>query len=329
MNKAAFTGIYAGHLNQFVDLKNSLGYKYTRATVCLYDFDRFTIDRNEQTLGISKELAQAFCAKRSYETNSTTVLRTSSLRTFASYLCDIGIKSFIPTLCPRRDTHVPHVFSHTEIEKIFSVCDALVAERKVNHLMIIVLPTLFRLLYATGLRIGEALDLKNEDVNLDEQYLVVKDSKNGKQRMIPVSDSLASVCREYVRYRDMIPVQQFPPYFFITLNGMRCRYDGVRWWFMKILKKAGIPYFGRRKGPHIHHFRHTFSTHSLAMVAESGKDLYSLLPHLSAFLGHDTLESTNRYIRLTAEIYPQLVTSFDTDVTCKFYPKIEYYNESE
>lgn len=329
MNKTAFTGIYARYLNQFVDLKHSLGYKYTRATVCLHDFDRFTIARNEQAVGISKELAQAFCAKRSYESNATTVLRNSSLRTFASYLCDIGVKSFISPLYSRRDTHVPHVFSHTEIEKIFSACDSLVAGRKVNHLMIIILPVLFRLLYATGLRIGEALSLKNEDVNLDEEYLVVKDSKSGKQRMVPVSDSLASVCREYVSYRDMIPVHQVSPYFFITLNGTQCNYDGVRWWFRKILKKADIPYFGRRKGPHIHHFRHTFSTHSLAMVAESGKDLYSLLPHLSAFLGHDTLESTNRYIRLTAEIYPQLVKSFDTDATCKLYPEIEYYNESE
>ena len=166
MNKTAFTGIYAGHLNQFVELKHSLGYKYTRATVCLHDFDRFTIARNEQTVGISKELAQAFCAKRPYEANATTVLRSSSLRTFASYLCDIGIKSFIPPLYTRRSTHVPHVFSHAEIKKIFSACDSLIAKRKVNHQMIIILPVLFRLLYATGLRIGEALSINNEDINL-------------------------------------------------------------------------------------------------------------------------------------------------------------------
>ncbi len=85
------------------------------------------------------------------------------------------------------------------------------------------MPALLRLLYSTGLRISEALAMRNEDVNLDENYLRVKDCKNGKERIIPISDSLASVCKEYVRYRDQLPVRKIKSgYFFIKLDGSKC-----------------------------------------------------------------------------------------------------------
>ncbi len=64
------------------------------------------------------------------------------------------------------------------------------------------MPALIRLLFGTGLRIGEALVLRNKDVNLTDNFLIVIDSKNGKQRMIPISESLAAVCRDYVYHRN-------------------------------------------------------------------------------------------------------------------------------
>lgn len=71
---------------------------------------------------------------------------------------------------------------------------------------IIILPALLRLLYGTGLRISEALSLKNKDINLDDNYLIVRDSKNGKERMIPISASLSEVFKEYVKYRNLMPL---------------------------------------------------------------------------------------------------------------------------
>jgi len=75
--------------------------------------------------------------------------------------------------------------------------------------MLFVMPAMLRLLYATGLRIGEAVVLLNKDVNLKDNFLVIRDSKNGKQRMIPISESLSSVCKEYARYRDLLPLCVF------------------------------------------------------------------------------------------------------------------------
>jgi len=188
---------------------------------------------------------------------------------------------------------------------------------------IIILPALFRLLYGTGLRIGETLALKNKDINLDDNYLVVLDSKNGKERMIPISASLSKVLKEYVKYRNLMPLPiSNENRFFITLSGYGCNRNHVRKWFRKILWSAGISL--DNYGPRLHDLRHTFSVHTLAMMTESGTDLYCSLPILSAYLGHQSLEATNGYVRLTSDMYPGLLK--DVDLIClNVFPNTEIY----
>jgi len=188
---------------------------------------------------------------------------------------------------------------------------------------IIILPALIRLLYGTGLRISEALSLKDKDVDLIDNYLIVRDSKNGKERMIPISLSLSSVLRQYVRHKKLLPLSGPVSHnFFITLSGGNCNTDHVRKWFKKILWTAGISQ--HNQGPRLHDLRHTFSVHALAMMAEAGSDLYYSLPVLSTYLGHQSLEATNAYVRLTAEMYPGLLK--DVDLIClNVFPKTEIY----
>lgn len=186
------------------------------------------------------------------------------------------------------------------------------------------MPALLRLLYSTGLRIGEALDLKDQDVNLEENYLRVKDSKNDQERIIPISDSLVSVCQDYLRYRHLLPLQRPPTHFFVKLDGRRCGRISVSTWFKRCLHQAGIPYIGRNYGPRIHDLRHTFAVTSLASMAEAGIDLYVSLPVLSRYLGHQSLEATNHYVRLTASMYPDLIRDIDT-VCLDVFPKLHHY----
>lgn len=165
--------------------------------------------------------------------------------------------------------------------------------------------------------------LRNQDVNLDEGYLIVKDAKNGKERMLPLSDSLSEVCRRYVHYRSLLPFDSTAnDYFFVTPTGNRCKRERVYRRFREILWKAGIPHSGH--GPRVHDLRHTFSVHSLAMMADSGVDLYCSLPTLSTYLGHQSLSATNGYVRLTSEMYPGLLK--DVDLVClNVFPNSEYY----
>jgi site-specific recombinase XerD len=192
---------------------------------------------------------------------------------------------------------------------------------------IIILPALFRLLYGTGIRINEALSLLDDDVNFEQNYLIVRDSKNGKERIIPISESLSSVCREYVKYRERMPVKRENNFFFMSLNGSKCKHGVVYEWFRKILSKAEIPYKGNHQGPRIHDLRYTFAVHSLAKMAEEGTDLYCALPYLSAYLGHQSIRATNGYVRLTADMYPNLLKNINI-VCLNVFPKIEYHESN-
>lgn len=64
------------------------------------------------------------------------------------------------------------------------------------------IPCLFRLLYGTGIRINEALHLLCKDVNLKDNHIVLRDNKNGRDRIVPISDSLAIVCEEYLKHSE-------------------------------------------------------------------------------------------------------------------------------
>lgn len=325
MNKYKFWGIYAPYIRQFIDLKRGLGFKYITEEYIYRRFDQFTIDRGETEVGISKELADKWCERWNNESDSYRFHRCVCICQLSSYLCKLGIRSYIPQIPRNKSTFIPYIFSKKEMTAIFNAADALVIPNRIMNSIIFIVPALIRLLYGTGIRVGEALSLQNKDVNLIENYIVIKDSKNRKQRMIPISKSLSAICQDYINHRRKLPVPQADNSpFFISLNGSVCLQHTFYRYFRIVLKAAGIPYIGNGYGPRIHDIRHTSACHALAKMAESGVDLYTSLPVLSTYLGHNSLNSTNGYVRLTAAMYPGLLK--DVDMIClNVFPNVKTY----
>lgn len=319
-----YNSIYGLHIKQFLELKRTLGFKFGSGAFYLSKIDLFAQERSETSLGITKEFADQWCQKRANEKENSRYSRIGFLVQLSSYMRDLGIPSYIPKLPPfPQSTFIPYIYSKTEIDALFIACDELRLRIMNAQTSLFCMPALLRLLYCTGLRIGEALVLKNEDVNLDDNYLQVRDSKNGKERIIPISDSLASVFKEYVWHREKLPfIQKASEYFFVRADGMRCG-QSVNGWFKKCLDSAGISH-GATQSPRIHDLRHTFAVTSLANMAESGIDLYVSLPILSNYLGHQSLQATNHYVRLTASMYPDLIRQVDT-VCLDVFPKYRNY----
>ena len=325
MNNKQFWGVYAPYITQFIEIKRSLGFKYTTEETIYAIFDRFTIELGETQVGVSKELSEKWSERKNNESSSSRFHRCLCLNQLSSYLRQIGIRSYIPKLPRYQSSFTPYIFSQEEMSAIFSAVDALILHRRMMNSIIFIMPALLRLLYSTGVRISEALDLRNKDVNMNDGYLVIKDSKNGKQRMLPFSESLTIVLKDYVNHRNRLPVPgiEDDP-FFISLNGSRCSSDTVYKWFRKILRQAKIPFTGNHYGPRVHDLRHTFAVTSLARMGETGVDLYSKLPVLSTCLGHQSLNATNSYVRLTAEMFPGLLKSADL-VCLNVFPDLMSY----
>ena len=315
MNRKSFWSVFAPYIKDFIDLKRSLGYKYEEEERVLYRFDRFILDHGYTSLGLTKEISDEWAAKSKNEAELTIYGKVKVLKQLAEYLRDQGIKTYVPQL-PKYPgwTFIPYIYTHEEINTIFCACDSLRMQCRNVYSCLLIMPCLLRMLYGTGIRISEALSLKNKDVNLGGSYLTLKDSKNGKDRLIPISDSLAAVCKDYLVHRDKLPIdglnRQNGP-FFVSLNGGVCKHAPVHRWFRKALEIAGIPFTGNRKGPRIHDIRHTFACHSFLKLSDEGLDLYCSWPYLSTYLGHQSMESTEQYIRLTSQMYPELLR--DTD----------------
>lgn len=318
-----YRSIYGKHIEQFINLKRKLGFKYTTGATILKSLDSMADQRKESSPDISKDFADKWCEKRPNESKRYHYERIRYLIIFSSYLCDIGILSYQPRLPPYpNNTFIPHIFSQEEINAIFMACDNLKAVKVGMRSPLISIPALIRVLYCTGIRINEALALTDEDVNLIDGQILIKDSKNGKERIIPISTSLVKVCKDYLHSRDKLPLYRKSKHFFITLQGKRCSYLGVYGWFRKCLEAANIPFKGGKHGPRIHDLRHTFAVTSLVGMAEEGMDLYVSLPILSTYLGHQSIQATEHYLRLTANMHPDLIR--DVDLLClDVFPKFQ------
>jgi integrase len=323
MSNIRFHGIYAEYLKQFIEFKRNMGFKYQTEERMLLLFDRLTITLGEKEVGITKKFTDIWCVKRENESYIYRYNRNIALNQFSLYLSRIGIPSYISHIPKPKKSFTPYIYTEKEINAIFKVCDNLRCERKRMNSSYMVIPSLVRLLYGTGIRIGEALNLKTKDINLFDNFLIIKDAKNGKERVIPFSSSLSSVLQEYASYRDKMPLNRTEEsFFFVQHNGNCCNSHTIYIRFQYILRQAGILFIGGHRGPRVHDLRHTFAVHSLAMMTDNNMDIYCSLPILSTYLGHLSLESTNQYVRLTAECYPNLVKQLE-DIYINVFPEIQ------
>jgi integrase/recombinase XerD len=248
-----YNGIYADYIRQFIKFKRSLGYKFKVEEYIYRMFDRFTIEQGEVKVGITKELAEEWNKKRPNESGQNQYVRISRIAQLATFLCEIGHPSHISRLPKINTDYVPYIFSSEQIKLFFDSCDKVSLRQKQFNTSLMAVPALFRLLYGTGIRLCEALSLKNAHVNLEDEWLVIKCAKNGQERIIPLSVSLAQVCREYVKYREQqMGKSNQHDYFFGRHNGGICSRRAAYKWFRRILQGAGITHLGKGRGPRAH-----------------------------------------------------------------------------
>jgi len=327
MNKN-YRSTYAKHIEEFISFKQKLGYKFERESFYLNDIDKHAFKASQTNPGIAKEFVEVYSKQRLNESPSNRYTRISILAQLSSYISNLGIESYIPRLPSfPKNTFIPYIFSQKEIEKIFKACDELVLKIYHADTVLFSVPLILRFLYSTGVRIGEAKVLNNNDVNLKDSYVKIRDSKNRKERIIPLNESLVTLCKEYVHYKSFLKFdKETSENFFVNLNGNQFGV-AVNVWFRKCLEIAGIKSIGLKQNPRIHDLRHTFAVTSLAKMAESGIDLYASLPILSTYLGHQSISATNHYVRLTASIYPNLIGDLD-QFYLDVFPNFENYENN-
>jgi len=315
INPFDYSGPLAKYMKSFVKMKEACGLLVISTKWTFKEFDDFTIEYGLSAPTITKELTDAWLASRINDCSRTLYGKCSRIAQLAKYMAERGIEAYIMPVpkCDNDRAFTPFIFTSDQMKAIFVESDKLQRESHRKDDPIISIPCLIRLLYSTGMRITEAVSLRNMDVDLSKNIITVGswvDTKNGEERLVPICPSLKECILQYVHYRNMLSVESIrnPEHpFFVKLNGEAVSSANAYRWFRKIYEKCGIPYRGSCFGPRVHDLRHTMGTHSLAQMVREGIDVYTALPLLAACLGHKSLKATEGYVRLSCSEYPELL----------------------
>jgi integrase len=306
-SSTAFQSILTPWLKQFVEEKRACGYRYDEPTRILGHFDHFLAAEELNRTELPRALTQQWLSKRAHESSRTHQQRITVVRQFAKFLCRLGYPAYVPdsTLTTRdRANFAPCILTTDEIRQLLQAVDQLVptARSPLRHLT---MPEIFRLLYGCGFRLGEVLKLRVREVDLDHGILTVRQGKFRKDRLVPPAPSLVDRLRKYAARFDHRPPEAF---FFPAPTGGPYRLRTVYGLFRQLLLACGIPHAGRGQGPRVHDLRHAFAVHTLMRWYREGADLDANLPLLATYLGHQNLSGTQRYLHLTAELFPEIIT---------------------
>lgn len=245
----------------------------------LNEFVSFTGDILGVTTGdISRYLERL---RQLGRTSSTIDRKVDAIRGFYKFLVREGLIRHNPTdiLEPIKSWHkLPSVLSIREVEMLLEHPD-LSTPLGIRD------KALLELLYATGLRVSEVINLKIDDVSVDNRYVRCK-GKGGKERIVPIGSKASESLRQYLESgRPALDPKE--DWLFVNYAGEKLTRDGVRKIIQKLANSAGI----RKISPHT--LRHCFATHLL----ERGADLRSL----QEMLGHESISTTQIYTHVTSE----------------------------
>jgi site-specific recombinase XerD len=325
MAKYQFCSVFAPYIQKFIDAKEAMGFSRKHFEEIFKGVDIFFIKEQISTPFITQSLIAKWREAQVNDNVKTTFNKCSVISQFAKYMNRLGFPCFVPRL-PKCicNNYIPYIFTHEQIQTIFATCDSLIMPNRAsmdNRLFAI--PSILRLLYSTGMRVGEAVSLLNRDVDIVRRLIVIRKTKNQQQRLMPINPSLYQVLHQYLSARNRLPVKNTEAEdapFFISPSGHALIQGHVYAWFRKILKKCGIPHCADQ-GPRVHDLRHTCAVHSLMSQVKAGADVYCVLPVLSVFLGHRRLSGTENYVRLTQEMFPDVIKQ-EQSISQSLFPSL-------
>ena len=314
---------FASFISGLIATKRASGYTYETAEYHLHRFDNYCSTR-PICRSLSRELVHGWAEAKEGEDPATHRRRTSPIRELGRYMQSLGISDafVLPaafSLKARR--YLPHFFTPQEITAFFAACDKLTPHGAM-HARHLVLPVFFRLLYCCGLRTCEARTLRVEDVYLQTGHIDVIRSKGHRSRRLPLPPDLLDLLRTYhTRVSEIYPDRI---YFLPTTRAGCYIGSSVSTVFRKIWKAAGLGQ-GSGNRPRAYDFRHHFAISNLNRWITTGIDVNSMLPYLSRYMGHSSIESTDYYLHLVPEFFHTF--SRKIHATEAVLPDVDYTNE--
>jgi integrase/recombinase XerD len=290
-------------LDAYLAVRRSLGYDLSTAARVLRGFAIYA-DRHGNDY-VTADLFLRWKADFGSANNNTWSARLGMVRAFASWLQGHDARNEMPPsgLIPGKLSRTrPYIYSSAEVISIITNAAKLPSSYGLRGWTCSIL---FGLIAVTGLRVGEAVGLDDDDVDLDNGIITVKRGKNGKARFVPVAPSCVTKLRAY-RIERMRLLGVTAGAFFRRDDGQRATEWFARYNFAHVSQASGLrkmERFGRHgRGPRIHDLRHTFAVMTIMGWYTKGLDPDCEMLKLSTYLGHQEPGHSYWYIEAVPEL---------------------------
>lgn len=288
----------AEHAENYLTVRRALGFKLVGEGQLLAEFVACADAAAQRT--ITTQFAVQWARRPAGGSPNYLSRRLRAVRGFARYLhalnpaCEIPPLELLPASKYRP---APYLYRDEEIMALMAAAGGLRPPLRAATLR-----TLIGLLACTGLRIGEAIRLDRDDVDLDNQVLRVRDSKFGKSREVLLHPSTVHALVDYAGVRERFCPRPKERSFFITTRGTRLCHPTVYAPFRALLDQAGVRHPSPPRRVRIHDLRHSFAVKTLLGWYRDGGDVAARMPLLSTYMGHVDPAATFWYLSAAPEL---------------------------
>lgn len=278
-----------------IEQKKQSGYIYDSAKYILIQFDKFCVENHIDRAIITKELSDTWQSYHADEAKSRCASRMSVLRQLAQYMNSQGNECYIPSKFSAKSYRVPYVMNEREIKELFTVADDYAPKVNADRFNILAeeYKVLFRFIYCCGLRVSEARKLKLEDIDFERKTALILRSKGDKDRLIYIADDVCKMCLDML---DLLHDKYhfYSEYLFPSSDpNTPLQVASINKKFREFWKKTSGA--SDSKYPTVHSLRYSFVVTRMNLWMEKGENLTAMMPYLSKYLGHESVENTYYY----------------------------------
>ena len=312
-----FNSVFAKEMAAFLELRGSnvSAQTFAHDTAILAQLDCHLVEQDYRQKDLSEEILLTWTRTLSGK-SKTVQLKVLSIRNFVRYLNGMGGHSFLPDAPKVKSDYIPYIYSDEELLLLIHYADNL--EPKAPNMccayLSAMIPMILRILYGCGTRTGETMALKRKDIDFNARTIFLRETKNSKERRIPVHDTLITIMERYCLALGIMLSPEaylFPgrkPDSHLTKRQ-------VQSWFSELLKIADIDQREKKpfeRGASLHCYRHVFVLKSMQQLEAAGHpvDMNDLL--LPTYLGHECLLDTDKYMRFSGAQVPDSLEAFET-----------------
>jgi site-specific recombinase XerD len=290
-------------IEAFLRFKRAMGFRYWRAELILKGFRCFVVQRWGARKRVAlEEAVKRWLARIDGRKGVTVGNEFGVVRQLCLWRRRRDPSSYVPehALAPVKESvFVPYIFSHEEIK--------LMVQSASRHRGRSISAPMFRalilVLYCTGLRLGEGVRLRMQDVDLQRRTFMICDSK-GRSRVVAFGEDLAHELRHYLRVRQRLVEDcgNDSSAFFLRRRAKPLTVRSASYALRRLLRQLHIKPPRGRSGARPYELRHAFAVHRLTAWALAGEDIHARLPSLSAYLGHLNVLGTEVYLKATPQL---------------------------